>query len=169
MTGMRQTSRNSPPCHPFSLPSLPFSYYPFSGEDFNPNPKPHLTLLSLYLEVPDWLLGALACLTTASSFLVTSLAHLPSTYVFSRWLCRIISPATLVSCMTSNLINCVLFSAAFASLFLWSHQLRDHSSRSRCNDTLFQNCPSHSSCILSPIVRMATPLDALGYIIYNVT
>jgi len=46
-----------------------------------------LPFLSLYLEVPDWLLGALACLTTASSFLVTSLAHLPSTYVFSSCLC----------------------------------------------------------------------------------
>ena len=106
MTGTRQTSRSSPPCLPFSLPYLPSSYYPFSGEDFNPNPKPHLTLLSLYLEVPDWLLGSLACFTTAVSFLVTSLAHLPSTYVFSRWLCHIISLATLVSCLTSSVMLC---------------------------------------------------------------
>jgi len=45
-----------------------------------------LPFLSLYLEVPDWLLGSLACFTTASSFLVTSLAHFPSTYVFSSCL-----------------------------------------------------------------------------------
>jgi len=45
-----------------------------------------LPFLSLYLEVPDWLLGSLACFTTAVSFLVSSLAHFPSTYVFSSCL-----------------------------------------------------------------------------------